>query len=245
LTPEEAFYHIEFPVESRKNIIVEDVLAKDIVSSVLEKMGEETKNLFHVKFNPGGESVIKKEFITVFCREINAKDYVLFDGDQIPANSHYDWREFSVSDLTIDYLKTKIREQTGEDIKFSVDGGQRGGNRNQQLALLKTYLDYYMRNVSYLPKRIPEDIIWNDELATNQIIALIPDTTQQSKALNELACIVDSKKKFAFIASILQGSSNSESIASVHKQFTQRWLNEENDDFDSIKSVIQSIIAHD
>lgn len=81
LTPEEAFFHIEFPVDSRKNIVVEDVLAQEIVSGVLSKMGDETKNLFNVKFNPGGETVIKKEFITVFCREDNLQNFVFFDGD--------------------------------------------------------------------------------------------------------------------------------------------------------------------
>jgi len=108
LTPEEAFFHIEFPVDNRKNIVVEDVLAQEIVSGVLDKMGEETKSLFNVKFNPGGETVIKKEFITVFCREQNSQDFVFFDGDQQPGNPHFDWRTIPIADLTVENLKTKI-----------------------------------------------------------------------------------------------------------------------------------------
>ena len=43
LTPEEAFYHIELPIDNKKSIIVEDVLAQNIITGVLEKMGDETK----------------------------------------------------------------------------------------------------------------------------------------------------------------------------------------------------------
>jgi predicted ATPase len=243
LTPEEAFYHIEFPIDDRKNIIVEDVLAKEIISSVLGKMGEETKNLFNVKFNPGGESVIKKEFIPVFCREENRKDFVIFDGDQRRLENHYDWRTFSTSELTINYLKGKIREQSDEDIKFSVDGGQAGGNTEQQIELLKLYLDYYLSNVFYLPEQIPEEIIWNDQYVEILISNMISDENVKREKFVHLAAIVNTKQKFAFIAEILQGESSAEAIASVHKQFTQRWLNSEDQNFHVIRNQILTIIS--
>ncbi|MBI1222887.1 MAG: AAA family ATPase [Bacteroidetes bacterium] len=242
LTPEEAFFHIEFPVDNRKNIIVEDVLAQEIVSGVLSKMGEETENLFNVKFNPGGETVIKKEFITVFCREQNSQDFVFFDGDQQPGNPHLDWQTIPTADLTVESLKTKIREQTGEEIKFSVDGGQGGGNQFQQLELLKSFLDYYLSNVFYLPKQIPEDIIWNDELAESLIKGVIPDNTIMTQKLADLTTIQATKQKFAFVSDLVQGGSNAEAISSVHKQFLQRWLNSESPDFQSIKNNILNII---
>jgi predicted ATPase len=243
LTPDEAFYHIEFPVENRKNIFVEDVLAKDIVSGVLEKMGKETKNLFDVKFNPGGETVMKKEFITVFCRESNQQDYIFFDGDQKPANFHYDWKNFATLDLSISLLKSKIKEQTGEEIKFSVDGCQNCGNLEQQLELLKRYLDFYLHNVFYLPKNIPEDIIWDKKLAQNQIEAIIPDDQQIADSIAKLNSINDTKKKFAFVAEIVLGDNSAVSISSIHKQYIRRWINYKNEDFIEIKSTINSIIT--
>ncbi len=244
LTPEEAFYHIEFPIDNRKNIIVEDILAQEIVNSVLDKMGEATRNLFNVRYNPGGESVIKKEFITVFCRNANLNDYILFDGDQRPTSPHYNWADFATSDLTIDFLKNKINEQTGEKIKFSVDGGQNGRNQTQQLELLKSYLDFYRTNVFYLPKQIPEEIIWNDEFAKIQIKALIPNDNQVNHLIAELAKIVEVKRKFALIAEIVQGNSSSDSITSIHRQFIQRWLNHENEDFKIIEELIKVIVSH-
>lgn len=241
LTPEEAFFHIEFPIDNRKNIVVEDVLAQEIVSGVLGKMGEETKSLFNVKFNPGGETVIKKEFITVFCREQNSQDFVFFDGDQQPENPHLDWQTIPTANLTVENLKTKIREQTGEEIKFSVDGGQGGGNQAQQLELLKSFLGYYLSNVFYLPKQIPEDIIWSDELAETLIRGVI-NPTEVTQALSELSSISATKQKFAFVAEAIQGESTANSISSIHKQFLQRWLNCENHDFQAIKNQITTVV---
>ncbi|WP_190809535.1 ATP-dependent endonuclease [Flagellimonas sp. S3867] len=241
-SPEEAFYHIEFPITNKKNIFVEDILAQEIVTGVLEKMGDATKNLFNVRFNPGGESVIKKEFISVFCREENTENFIFFDGDQSPDFPHFDWQSFTASDINVTYLKKKIKEQTTEDIRFSVDGGAKGGNQKQQLKLLKSYLDFYLTNVFYLPKSIPEDIIWNQEFAVNQIRALISDKNNEDKLIAELEIISDMKKKFAFVTKIILGDSNSDSILSVQRQFIQRWLNHQNEDFDTIQNLISDLI---
>ena len=112
LTPEEAFYHIQFSVDDRTNIIVEDILAKLIVEGIITKMGDATKSLFNVKYFPGGESVIKNEFISVYSRDERSKNYIFFDGDQMPITPHFDWRNIPVSDITLVYLKRIIKEQT-------------------------------------------------------------------------------------------------------------------------------------
>ena len=242
LTPEEAFYHIEFPVENRKNIVVEDILAQEIVSEVLNLLGVEIRNLFNIKFNPGGETVLKKEFITVFCRSNNSQDFIFFDGDQKPNGSHFNWRDIPTSELTIENLKNKIRLQTGEDIKFSVDGGQNGANSEQQLELLKSYLDYYLSNVFYLPKRIPEDIIWSDEFAKTLIEGIIADSTKIEQSINDLVNILSTKEKFSFMAKLTQGESSANTIFSIQRHFMQRWLHEKNSDFLIIQENLNSVL---
>ncbi|MFW6272550.1 MAG: AAA family ATPase, partial [bacterium] len=200
LSPEEAFYHIEFPVDNRKIIIVEDILAKLIVDGVLSKMGAETKNLFDVRYNPGGESVIKKEFIPVYCREENSPSFIFFDGDQKPEENTYDWREFSSSELNVDFLKNKIEELTGVEIRFSVDGGEKGSRDDQHLDLLKKYLDYFKTNVFYLPKKIPEDIIWKYKFARSQIKLLLSDAVENEEEIRKIKDLDNSKERFAFLA---------------------------------------------
>lgn len=244
LTPEEAFFHIEFPIDNRKNIIVEDALAKEIISEVLKRMGDATYNLFNVKFNPGGETVIKKEFIPVFCRDEKSQDFIFFDGDQKPDNAHLDWRDFKNSDLTAENLSQKIEDQTGEKIKFSVDGGKSGSNEEQQIDLLKSYLDYYNSNVYYLPKQIPEDIIWCDKFAKALIQGVITSESDLTQTLKEISEISSSKQKFAFLSKVTQGENNSSAILSMQRQFLQRWLNSKNEDFNNIRDNLTDIINH-
>jgi len=242
LTPEEAFFHIEFPMENKHTIIVEDILAKQIVEGVLNVMGEETKNLFNVEYNPGGESVIKKEFITVYCRKSSAKEFILFDGDQKPEQEVSDWREFSSSDLNVDFLQAQIKEITNEDIKFSVDGGEGGSRKDQKIELLKKYLDYYRTNVFFLPKQIPEKIIWRDQFARTQIEAFISNKNVVDEEINKLNTKDSTKEKFAHISEIVFGDSDSGHISSVHKMFLQKWLGKKGGTFQKIKTVINEII---
>jgi predicted ATPase len=243
LTPEEAFYHIEFPIEDRKNIIVEDILAQEIVQNVLNSMGHEVRNLFNVKFNPGGESVIKREFATIYCRELKSNNFIFFDGDQKPTKNHYNWRDFPISGLSVEFVQKKILEQTNEKISFSVDSGQEGGNQEQQLELLKQYLDYFLFNVFYLPSKTPEDIIWNREKARQHLLIIIPDETQVLSLMADIDSITSTKKKFAKLTKLIYSSDRSEDILSIHKLFLQYWIIEKNSDFRNIEFNITSLVS--
>lgn len=240
LTPEEAFYHIEFPLNEKKTIIVEDILAQEILSAVLAKMGDESQNIFNINFNPGGETVLKREFAPVFCRESNSKNYIYFDGDQRPSNPNPNWRSFPVSDLTSISLKSKVRQQTGEEIKFSVDGSGGQGNDEQQVDLLKKYLDYYKNNVFYLPKQIPEEIIWDESLATNLARAILNDERYDQYA-TLISIELNYKNKFSILAEFISSDRSSVTILGIQKQFIQAWINNENTDFNEISSVLTSL----
>lgn len=228
MLPEEAFYHIEFPLDNRKTIIVEDKLAVEIIKAVLKRLGSETESLFNVKFFPGGESVIKNEFATVYCREPNSKEYLIFDGDQKKSDNHYDWKKFPTSDLTVDFLKEKIKQQVGIDITFSTDSGNAETKHDQILELQKKYLNYFITNVWYLPGNIPEDIIWDAEKA-KQLTGLDFEET------------ILVKEKFAKLSQELLGNNKSTDIESAHKIFIKSWIDKENEDFTCIKNLIDSI----
>ena len=240
LTPEEAFYHIEFPLNDKKTIIVEDILAQEILSAVLAKMGDESQNIFNIKFNPGGETVLKREFAPVFCRESNSKNYIYFDGDQRPCDPNPDWRSFPVSELTSTSLKVKVKRQTGEEIKFSVDGSGGQGNDEQQIDLLKKYLDYYKNNVFYLPKQIPEEIIWDESLANNLARAILND--ERYNQYNTLISVeLNYKNKFSILAEFISADRSSVTILGIQKQFIQAWINNKNTDFNEISSTLTSL----
>ncbi len=243
MLPTQAFFHIEFPVSDKKIITVEDSLAKDIIQKVLDKMGAETEALFNVKYNPGGSSVIKNEFATVYCREDNSKEYILLDGDQKIVDSHYNWQELPNDQVTIDVLRRKIKEQTNTDISFSVDGEDGSSNKDQQLNLLKRYLQYYKTNVFYLPKQIPEDIIWDEEKAKS----ILSNDYSQDDAADIMRRIKEqpvTKGKFSYLTEIILGSCDANDIASIHKLFIQSWSIREDGSFLKIRNIIEAILKN-
>jgi predicted ATPase len=240
LIPEEAFFHIEFPIDKRKNIIVEDKLAQEIVLSVLKQMGPEKETLFNVRFYPGGESIVKKDFIPVYCRENDSKEYIMFDGDQ-KKSTHPDWRDLTTNDLTILSLQNLIKDVTAETIKFSLDSNQ--SNTSQELDLLKKYLDFYKTNVFYLPKAIPEEIIWNVNKAEELIKVIKTDSNDISAIIKQIEDTAQIKDKFSILAGVVFGNNDGANIFSLQKIFIKAWLEIENQDYNQLKTTIEKIIS--
>jgi predicted ATPase len=242
LIPEEAFFHIEFPIDKRKNIIVEDKLAREILSSVLSDLGAASTNVFNIRYYPGGESVIKKDFIPVYCREENPTEYILFDGDQKIAKEHYDWRHFSASELSVKKLQTVIKEITNENIKFPLDSNELSEKEKQELELQKKYLDFYRTNVFYLPKNAPEEIIWNLDKAEQLMRMIIQDNEDVKKHTNKLELLTHVKNKFSYLTQIVLDNNDSNNIFSIHKLFIKAWIENKNADFEAIRILIQKIM---
>ncbi len=238
ISPEEAFYHIELPIDKKKIILVEDILAKLILEEVLKEMGEAILNLFSITFHPGGESVLHTEFAPIYSRESNSDTYIFFDGDQRPENGLCNWREIPCGNLDSAHLQAIIKNQTNSDkVKFSVDSG--ANKEEQKVELQKKYMDYYINNVFYLPNNIPEEIIWDQNYATD-LLRLHNLNEDWEEKLNQLCHF---KEKFALIANELNGDSSSISILNYHKQFIKRWISKKNADYLQIVSDIQNIIS--
>jgi predicted ATPase len=233
LLPEEAFFHIEFSNDDKKRIHFEDKLAKEIFSQVLKNVGTEKESLFKLIYNPGGCSVLNSEFITVYCREDNCKDFVVFDGDQQNAEP-VDWRTLSTADLTIEKLKDKIKKLTNCEIRFSVDGGDNGENQAQKIELYKKYLDFYRVKVFFLPLKIPEDIIWNEDYAN-----IITNNEIESK----WDSLANTKEKFAKLCDYLFGEENnsSEKIFNTQQIFIRNWIKGKDNNYNAIVEIINRL----
>jgi predicted ATPase len=238
LNYKEAFFHIEYRDETYKNIHVEDTLAKNILNKLIAHAKPESQKILNIVYNPGGNTVLKKEFISVFCRNNKTNDFILFDGDQKVTEHHFDYKTLPYQDISITRLKKEIKNQTKVDVEFSIDGGDGQRRDDQQLELLKKYLDYYRSNVFYIPKKIPEDIIWDDKRALDLLSFKDNPKNELSKINNPKH---DSKTKFKLLTEIVFGSI--ENIESCHNLFIESWLNKKNEDYFEILSIINKIIA--
>lgn len=240
LCAKEAFYHIEYNDVTTKTVHVEDFLAKKIIEAVLIKSKPEIKNLINIVYNPGGHTVIKKEFITVFCRKNPSNDYIIFDGDQKLVKNHINYDELPLSGLNVEKLKEEIKKQTNVEIQFSTDGGNGSVRDDQQLELLKKYIDYYGSNVFYLPLNMPEDIIWDHLMASNLLSSF---NNPESKLTEINKESVNTKDKFAILTEQAFGSIDN--IEACHSLFIRAWLSKNDENFHHILKIIENILDID
>lgn len=167
--PELAFLEIGSLPINRKRIIVEDEMAKRIVEKVLEE--EELNELVSVEFYPGGCSNLKKYTILTFARTNIKSQYVFFDGDQFN-EAVPDFGSVLERDKTISYYKDQFRRIVGmrsSTMDWGLDANPDEGrlNEEQEKNQIENYLLFYKSNVFFLPKVIPEDIIYDEEYLRN------------------------------------------------------------------------------
>jgi len=230
----EAFYFIGHEINDKVNVVVEDILAKKIFDKVLQKLGEEVKNRFNIKFLPGGASVLQ-QYVETFSNTNIENYFFIFDGDQKRVDELFDTTTLSDANKKSDYLKSKIQDQTGVDIKFYTDGGTEGGNQEQLIQMMISYLTYYKGHVFYLPQATPEDIIWSDEV-TRQIILNQQDYEQNITRINAL----EKRKLRVFeTAKIIFGGENH--VDALEDLLLNEWIRKEDANYIKIKNIIATL----
>lgn len=223
--PEKAFLHIGRSYSNRKIIVVEDDFAKLIVDKVLEE--NDDQGLFEVRYFPGGESLIKREHMLVYSKEEDCKHFILFDGDQ--CRSKIDVTGLSDSDKNIENLEMLIKEIIGENIKINHDSGR----PEQKIDLMLKYIEYHHDCVYFLPKNIPEEIIWDDDILERA------DLNDNEKI--KIKGLVKYKDKFNLFAKYNFGDNTAQYQRSAFEYFLTRWVEKKNSDYQSINSTIDKL----
>lgn len=231
-TPSEAFYFIGQKQNDIKTIIVEDSLAMELINSIIKSMGEQVTPIFSVEFYQGGATMMKKQ-IAGYLSETDKSKFVFFDGDQDSGNTFNPETELTDENRTSVFLKKKIFEVTGMESKlipFSLDGN----SENRHLVYEK-YLKYWNSNVYFLPKRIPEELIWDDEVADR----LVDNISKKVEHYD------DFKDKFVKLAKewLNNETPSSQEILIIQKRFITKWIEKKNEYYTSISSCLKSIIS--
>ena len=163
--PELAFLEIGSPIPNHKRIIVEDDIAKSIVEKVIEE--ESLDEIISVEFYPGGCSNLKKYTILTYARTNISNQYIVFDGDQHKEDVP-DFDSVLEKDKTNSYYKDCFKKVVGiqsstMDWGLDSSSGDTLLKDEQEKSLIEQYLLFYKSNVFFLPKRIPEDIIYDED----------------------------------------------------------------------------------
>lgn len=225
-----AFLELECDIIDRKHIIVEDDLAKRIIEQVLKAEG--LSRLLQVEFYPGGASNIKKYTILTYSKTRVNNRYIILDGDQkkdeIPNLSR-----IPEADKTEKYLKDIFKKVIGisaDKIDWGVDANRKAGrvNTDQEKELLLLYLEFFRNHVSFLPRVIPEDIIY-DESRLKILLGEdgFPNVSQEK----------DSKKKLKVISDVM-----GQEIGALEYQLIYWFVKQKNSDYQCILDMLKSII---
>lgn len=184
---QQAFLEIEVIPQVRQ-IIVEDDMAYSILSNIMKAEGMD--KLLKVTFISGGASNMKKFIIPVFSKTNISNYYILLDGDQYKKTVP-DFTLILEKDKDERYYKKVFKECVGIDpknIDWCPDGNVKEGriNKEQEQQMIIQYLDYYKSNVFFLPKLIPEDIIYNEGYIKTLLgFGDIPESVMQSQNSKE------------------------------------------------------------
>lgn len=157
--PEEAFFHLGEPIPDKITVLVEDILAAEIVRRALIPAGEAVANVFDVRYYPGGSQTLWSRYLPIYAGEGRNRLLVLFDGDKRPSSPMPDPSTIAASD--IGKLRDEIKRVSEVDIEFYSDGGKDGGNVDQQNDMRRNFMSWVRKHVEYLPSNgIPEDFVW-------------------------------------------------------------------------------------
>jgi len=138
-------------------VIVEDRLAKDVVTQALLALDDPAqREIFSVEFVSGGADAILTYQVPVIL-DAPGHTLVLLDGDKRRVDEFIDPDTIPVAEDGS--LATRIREATGVEPKFTVDGGIGGGNALQFIQLRRKYLGWIKDNVKFIPTNCPEELV--------------------------------------------------------------------------------------
>nr|WP_297705295.1 AAA family ATPase [uncultured Butyrivibrio sp.] len=161
----EAFLEIESTFTDTRTIIVEDLCARNIVNAIIEE--ENLGKLIQVEYYPGGASNIKKHIVLPYSITGVSNSFFLLDGDQ-KLGEVPDFSNIPEKKKTEEYLGNILKDVTGiksSSFDWDVDANRKEGrfSTTQKIEKMLKFLDYYRNHVFFLPKVIPEEIIYDEE----------------------------------------------------------------------------------
>lgn len=235
---ESAFKIVGFRFSTSKNILVEDILAKNILQAVINKYKQDTPALenININFNPGGaEELFKDAERIIRCgTDVSANTYIVIDGDKFKENFS-DYTQWVHSELTLSKFNEYIKNVTGiNDTKIF----PANSNQSEEVSIQqrKDFIDYGRENIKYLPMKQPEEIIWNDNVC-KQCLEYAGANNIDS-IMSSISTEQDFKNKFKILSDEAELT-----IRELENNFIKRWINTEAETILQIKvNILDKII---
>ena len=96
--------------------------------------------------------------------------------------------------------------------------------------------------VFFLPAKIPEELIWSETHAIQQIVLIKGIHEQQAQAmLLQLNTTDDYKERFSRLAKLIYGQADASSIMSLHTMFAARFANSSTNEVTQINEFLSHV----
>lgn len=242
-----AFDEFGEPIQNdKKNILVEDKLAKDILEAIIYSTDTLSPSSFNIRYTPGGAQDIFKTVIPSIMG-ISKDIFILFDGDQSKSSEELNYKNIpsGKKDNRDEYkrmLERIIKELTNINLSsFNFTKNSKTGTEGD-IVNYETFLDYYSSNVLFFPKDIPEDLIWTITPSSKMFSAyqnIINDVDQMSS--------LNSKDKIRLFSERVAAEEKTD-ITFIQEHFTKSLINDfvnsKNSDIQEIINVLEYIQTH-
>ena len=144
-------------------------------------------------------------------------------------------RLYQKKDKDEQYFKDIFKKCVGIDTKnidWCPDGNVKAGriNKDQEKQMIEQYLDYYKKNVFFLPKMIPEDIVYDENRIKILLMTdAIPDSVMQAQ---------NSKAKIK-----MWSDERGMPLSDIEKYLVYTFVQMKNDIYKEIVSILRRIIG--
>lgn len=226
-----AFIELEADIPNKKHIIVEDDMAKNILDKIIQ--AENLNGLLQVGYYPGGASNIKKYTLLTYSKTSVPNRFFILDRDQKKEDIP-NFENILEKDKTEPYLKDVFYKSVGikaDKLEWCIDANSQKGrcNEEQKKKLLFLYLEYFKKHVYFLPKKIPEDIVFD----VGRLKVLLgeedfPDISEEEH----------SKAKIKKISDVTR-----EDVHTIENYLIYWFIKSKNEDYQTILSILKQIIG--
>jgi energy-coupling factor transporter ATP-binding protein EcfA2 len=185
LSANEALHEIG-TLSAGKTILVEDERAKHIILSALKLLPTQASSELEIIVREGGTSRIYRD-IQAYANSERRNVFVIFDGDHNPNEIIPKDEELPQGEDALNKMISKLtsgNNSEGPDLNF-VNAKDR-----------TCYIRFLKKFVRFLPKRTPEDLVWDEDEAKKLLCKDLPQKISQEQ---------DPKKRLHLLAEELPG----------------------------------------
>ena len=170
LSANEALHEIG-TLSAGKTILVEDERAKHIILSALKLLPPQASSELEVIVREGGTSRIYRD-IQAYANSERKNVFVIFDGDHNPHEIIPEDEELPQGEDALNKMISRLtsgNNSNGPELNFV-----NAKDRTRYICFLKKF-------VRFLPKRTPEDLVWDEDEAKKLLCKDLPQTISQEQ----------------------------------------------------------------